>query len=43
MKISEKIIIVSLLLINFPFLLFSFTNVSIESLDDYLFQPGSEP
>jgi hypothetical protein len=44
MKISEKIILMSLLLFNLPFLLLSFTHVSaIESLDDYVFPPDSEP
>jgi len=44
MKLFDKIISISLLLINLPILLSSFTNISaIESVDDYVFGPESEP
>ena len=52
MKISEKITFMCLLSLIFTFLLLSFTNIlaiestnvsTIESLDDYVFPPDSEP
>jgi len=44
MKIFNKIIFISLLLINIPASFFSFTNVSaLESTSDYVFEPDSKP
>ena len=44
MKTLNKMTIKILLYFTIPFLFFSFTNVSaIESIEDYVFQPDSEP
>ena len=44
MKISDNIKINILLLISLPILLFCFTNIlAIESVEDYVFEPSSEP